>query len=126
MGGAKTVNASDYFSKRDPTRDIAISMALQSAQQQQMQNQAEILNAYAKMTPEMQSYDASMQSQRAAELGLENIYRARLFEGITNPEAKAFRERQSKEIQDLTDKQNVENYMREYMRTSIAIRDWTW
>jgi hypothetical protein len=117
MGGAKTVKASDYFSKRDPTRDIAISMALQSAQQQQMQNQAEILNAYAKMTPDVQSYDASKQSQRAAELGLENIYRARLFEGITNPEAKAFRERQSKEIQDLTDKQNVENYMREYMRT---------
>ena len=117
MGGAKTVNAQQYISKRDPSRDIAIATAMQSAQQQQMQNQAEMLNAYAKMTPDMQSYDASMQSQRAAELGLENIFRQRELEEITNSEAQAFRQRQSQEIQDLTDKQNVENYMKEYMRT---------
>ena len=117
MGGASTVNAGQYISKRDPSRDIAIAMAMQSAQQQQMANQAAMLQAYAKMTPEMQSYDAAKQSQRAAELGLENIFRQRQLERITNPEAQAFRQRQSKEIQDLTDKQNVENYMREYMRT---------
>ena len=117
MGGASTVNAKDYISKRDPSRDIAISMAMQQAQAQQMENQAKMLEAYAKITPEMQSYDASRQSQRAAELGLENIFRQRQLEGITNPEAQAFRQRQSKEIQDLTDKQNVENYMKEYMRT---------
>lgn len=117
MGGAKTVNAQQYFSKSDPSRDIAIAMAMQSAQQQQMANQAKMLEAYAKMTPEMQTYDASMQSQRAAELGLQNIFRERELEKITNPEAAAFRQRQSQEIQDLTDKKNAENYMREYMRT---------
>lgn len=117
MGGSKTVNAQQYISKRDPSRDIAIAMAMQQAQAQQMQNQAEMLNAYAEITPEVQSYDASQQSQRAAQLGLENILRAREMERIANPEAQTFRQRQSQEIQDLTDKQNVENYMREYMRT---------
>jgi hypothetical protein len=117
MGGSKTVNAQQYISKRDPSRDIAIAMAMQQAQAQQMQNQAAMLQEYAKITPDMQAYDASQQSQRAAQLGLENIFRAREMERITNPEAQAFRERQSQEIQDLTDKQNVDNYMREYMRT---------
>ncbi len=85
MGGASTVNASSYFSKRDPSRDIAIAMMMQQAQQQQMQNQAEMLKMYSEMTPEQQRYDAAAQSRRAAELGLGNILRQRELERISNP-----------------------------------------
>lgn len=117
MGGAKTVNAQQYISKRDPSRDIAIAMAMQQAQAQQMQNQAEMLKMYAGMTPEQQRYDASQQSQRAAQLGLQNIYRQRELERITNPQEAAMRLAQSKQVEDLTAQQNVDQYMREYMRT---------
>lgn len=118
MGGAKTVNAQQYISKRDPARDIAIAMAMQQSQAQQMQNQAEMLKMYAGMAPEQQRYDASQQSRRAAELGLQNIYRQRQLERITSPESAAMRLAQSKQIEDLTAKENLDRYMaREYMRT---------
>jgi hypothetical protein len=117
MGGAKTVNAQQYISKRDPSRDIAIAMAMQQSQAQQMQNQAEMLKMYAGITPEQQRYDASKQSQRVAQLGLQNIYRQRELERITNPQAEAMRIAQSKQIEDLTAQQNADQYMREYMRT---------
>jgi hypothetical protein len=117
MGGAKTVNAQQYISKRDPSRDIAIAMMMQQSQAQQMQNQAEMLKMYAGITPEQQRYDASQQSQRAAQLGLQNIYRQRELERITNPESAAMRLAQSKQIEDLTAQKNADQYMREYMRT---------
>lgn len=117
MGGASTVNAQQYISKRDPSRDIAIAMMMQNAQQQQMQNQAEMLKMYAGITPEQQRYDASQQSQRAAQLGLQNIYRQRELERITNPQEAAMRIAQSKQVEDLTAQQNTDQYMREYMRT---------
>lgn len=117
MGGAKTVNAKQYISKRDPSRDIAIAMAMQQAQQQQMQNQAEMLKMFAGITPEQQRYDASIQSRRAAELGLQNILRQRELERITSPQEAAMRLAQSKQVEDLTAQKNAEQYMREYMRT---------
>lgn len=117
MGGASTVNAQQYISKRDPSRDIAIATMMQNAQQQQMQNQAEMLKMYAGITPEQQRYDASQQSQRAAQLGLQNIYRQRQLERITNPQEAAMRIAQSKQIEDLTAQKNTDQYMREYMRT---------
>lgn len=117
MGGAKTVDANKYISKRDPSRDVAVAMMMQQAQQQQMQNQAEMLKMYAGITPEQQRYDASQQSQRAAQLGLQNIYRQRELERITNPQEAAMRIAQSKQIEDLTAQKNAEQYMREYMRT---------
>ena len=118
MGGAKTVNAQQYISKRDPSRDIAIAMAMQQSQAQQMQNQAEMLKMYAGMAPEQQKYDAAAQSRRAAELGLENIYRQRQLERITSPQEAAMRAAQSKQLEDLTAKENLDRYMaREYMRT---------
>ena len=117
MGGSKTVDASKYISKRDPSRDIALAMMMQQAQQRQMANQAQMLQQYAGMTPEQQMYDASQQSQRAAQLGLQNIYRQRELERITNPQEAAMRIAQSKQIEDLTAQQNADQYMREYMRT---------
>jgi hypothetical protein len=117
MGGAKTVNAKQYFSPRDTSRDIALAMAMQNAQAQQMQNQAEMLKMYAGITPEQQRYDASQQSQRAAQLGLQNILRQRELERITNPQEAAMRLAQSKQLEDLTAQGNVDQYMREYMRT---------
>jgi len=117
MGGSKTVNAKKYFSKRDPSRDIALAMMMQQAQQRQMANQAEMLQQYAGMTPEQQQYDAATQSRRAAELGLQNIYRQRELERITSPQEAAMRIAQSKQIEDLTAQQNADQYMREYMRT---------
>jgi len=117
MGGASTVNAQQYISKRDPSRDIAIAMMMQQAQQQQMQNQAEMLKMYAGITPEQQRYDAAAQSRRAAELGLGNILRQRELERITNPQEAAMRLAQSKQIEDLTAQKNADQYMREYMRT---------
>lgn len=118
MGGASTVNASKYFSQRDPSRDIAIAMAMQQAQAQQMQNQAEMLKMYSEMSPEQQRYDAAAQSRRAAELGLQNVLRQRELERVTNPQEAAMRLAQSKQLEDLTAKENAERYMaREYMRT---------
>lgn len=117
MGGAKTVDAKKYFSKRDPSRDIAVAMMMQQAQQRQMANQAEMLKMYSGMTPEQQMYDASQQSQRAAQLGLQNIYRQRELERITSPQEAAMRIAQSKQIEDLTAQKNADQYMREYMRT---------
>jgi hypothetical protein len=117
MGGAKTVNAQQYISKRDPSRDIAIAMMMQQSQAQQMQNQAEMLKMYAGITPEQQRYDASQQSQRAAQLGLQNIYRQRELERITSPQEAAMRLAQSKQVEDLTAQKNADQYMREYMRT---------
>lgn len=117
MGGSKTVDASKYISKRDPSRDIALAMMMQQAQQQQMANQAQMLQQYAGMTPEQQQYDAATQSRRAAELGLQNIYRQRELDRITSPQEAAMRIAQSKQIEDLTAQKNAEQYMREYMRT---------
>jgi hypothetical protein len=117
MGGASTVNANRYFSKRDPSRDIAIATAMMQAQQQQMQNQAEMLKMYSEMAPEQQRYDAAAQSRKAAELGLGNILRQRELERISNPQEAAMRLSQSKQIEDLTAQQNADQYMREYMRT---------
>lgn len=116
MGG-KTVDASKYMSKRDPSRDVAIAMMMQQAQAQQMANQAEMLKMYAGVTPQQQTYDASAQSRRAAELGMQNVMRQRQLERMTSPQEAAMREAQSKQLEDLTAKQNVEQYMREYMRT---------
>ena len=117
MGGASTVNANKYFSKRDPSRDIAIATAMMQAQQQQMQNQAEMLKMYSEMAPEQQRYDAAAQSRKAAELGLGNILRQRELERISNPQEAAMRLAQSKQIEDLTAQQNADQYMREYIRT---------
>jgi hypothetical protein len=117
MGGAKTVNAQQYISKRDPSRDIALAMMMQQAQQRQMANQAEMLKQYAGATPEQQMYDASQQSERAAQLGLQNIYRQRELERITNPQEVAMRIAQSQQIEELTAQKNADQYMREYMRT---------
>jgi hypothetical protein len=82
-----------------------------------MQNQAEMLKMYAGITPEQQRYDASQQSQRAAQLGLQNIYRQRELERITSPQEAAMRLAQSKQVEDLTAQKNADQYMREYMRT---------
>jgi hypothetical protein len=117
MGGAKTVNAQQYISKRDPSRDIAIAMMMQQAQQQQLANQAEMLKQYAGLTPEMQTYDPSAVSRRAAELGTQNILRQRELDRLTSPEAAAMRLAQSKEIERLTSPETSQAYMREYMRT---------
>jgi hypothetical protein len=116
MGGAKTVDPSKYMSKRDPSRDVAIAMMMQQAQAQQMANQAEMLKQYAGVTPQQQTYDAIAQSRRAAELGLQNVLRQRQMERITNPQAEALRLAQSKQLEDLTAKENADRYMgREYM-----------
>lgn len=115
MGG-KTVDPSKYMSQRDPSRDVAIAMMMQQAQQQQMQNQAEMLKQYAAMAPRPQEYDALAQSRRAAQLGLQNILRQRELERITEPEAEAMRRSRSKQMEELTSKENVDKYMREYMR----------
>ena len=117
MGG-KTVDPSKYMSKRDPSRDVAIAMMMQQAQQQQMANQAEMLRQYAQMAPRPQEYDALAQSRRAASLGLQNALRQKELERITNPEAAAMREARAKQMEDLTSKENLDRYMaREYMRT---------
>ena len=117
MGGAQTVNAGQYISKRDPSRDIAIAMMMQQAQQQQMQNQAEMLKMYSGITPEMQTFDPSAVSKRAAELGVENVLRQRELDKLTNPEAAEMRSKQSAEYERLTSPAARDAYMREYMRT---------
>ena len=117
MGGSKTVNAQQYISKRDPSRDIAIATMMQQAQQQQMQNQAEMLKMYSGITPEIQKFEPSAVSKRAAELGIENVLRQRELDRLTNPEAAEMRKRQSAEYEQLTSPATRDAYMREYMRT---------
>lgn len=117
MGGAKTVDPSKYISKRDPSRDVAIAMMMQQAQQQQMRNQAEMLKQYAGTALQQQDYNASQISRRAAELGMQNILRQRELDRLTSPEAAAMRLAQSKEMEQLTSPETSQAYMREYMRT---------
>lgn len=116
MGGAKTVNAQQYISQRDPARDVAIAMAMQQAQQQQIANQAEMLKQYSQIAPKPQTYDVLAQSRRAAQLGLQNILQQRELERITSPEAAAMRLQQSKQIEQLTSPESERAYMQEYMR----------
>jgi len=117
MGGAKTVDPSKYISKRDPSRDVAIAMMMQQAQQQQMANQAEMLKQYAGAARQRQDYDASAVSKRAAELGMQNILTQRELDRLTSPEAAAMRLSQSREMEQLTSPETSQAYMREYMRT---------
>jgi hypothetical protein len=117
MGGAKTVDPSKYISKRDPSRDVAIAMMMQQAQQQQMQNQADMLKQYSATAVQQQDYDASQISRRAAELGMQNILRQRELDRLTSPEAAAMRLAQSSEMEQLTSPETSQAYMREYMRT---------
>jgi hypothetical protein len=117
MGGAKTVDPSKYISKRDPSRDVAIAMMMQQAQQQQMQNQADMLKQYSATAVQQQDYDASQISRRAAELGMHNILRQRELDRLTSPEAAAMRLAQSSEMEQLTSPETSQAYMREYMRT---------
>jgi hypothetical protein len=117
MGGSKTVNPKDYISKRDPSRDVAIAMMMQQAQQQQMANQAEMLKQYSAIKPYQQTYDPSAVSKRAAELGVQNILTQRELDRLTSPEAAKMRLDQSKEIEQLTSPEASQAYMREYMRT---------
>jgi hypothetical protein len=117
MGGAKKVNPKQYISERDPSRDIAIAMMMQQAQEQQMSNQAEMLKQYSAMTPLQQTYDPSVVSRRAAELGVQNILTQRELDRLTSPEAAQMRLDQSKEMQQLTSPEASKAYMQEYMRT---------
>jgi hypothetical protein len=117
MGGSKKVNPKKYISERDPSRDIAIAMMMQQAQQQQMANQAEMLKQYSAMTPPQQTYDPSVVSKRAAELGAQNILTQRELDRLTSPEAAQMRLDQSKEMQQLTSPEASKAYMQEYMRT---------
>jgi hypothetical protein len=117
MGGAKTVNPKKYISERDPSRDIAIAMMMQQAQQQQMANQAEMLKQYSASAPQQQTYDPSAVSKRAAELGMQNILTQRELDRLMSPEAAAMRLAKSKEMEQLTSPETSQAYMREYMRT---------
>jgi len=117
MGGSKTVNPKDYISKRDPSRDVAIAMMMQQAQQQQMANQAEMLKQYSAIKPYQQTYDPSAVSKRAAELGVQNILTQRELDRLISPEAAQMRLDQSKDIEQLTSPEASKAYMQEYMRT---------
>ena len=117
MGGAKKVNPKEYISKRDPSRDIAIAMMMQQAQQQQMANQAEMLKQYTATVPQQQTYDPSAISKRAAELGVQNILTQRELDRLTSPEAAQMRLAQSAEMEQLTSPESTKAYMQEYMRT---------
>ena len=97
MGGSKTVNAQQYLSKPDSSRDLAIQMAMQQAQAQQQATQAKLLDTYARMAPAQQEYDAAAESKRLAELGMANVQRSREMEKMVSPEAAQMRQAQGAE-----------------------------
>lgn len=117
MGGAKTVNAGDYIKPRDTARDVAVMTMMMEAQARQQAEQERMLQQYAALAPEVQTFDPRDISKRAAELGAANIARQRELEKLTAPEAAEMRLAQSKEIEQLTAPENVQQYMNEYMRT---------
>lgn len=117
MGGAKTVKASDYIKPRDTARDVAVMTMMMQAQAQQQAENEKMLQRYAALAPQVQTFDPRQISQRAAELGAANIARQRELEQLTSPEAAEMRLAQSREIEQLTSPENVRQYMNEYMRT---------
>jgi len=122
MGGSKTVDARQYLSKPDSSRDLAIQMAMMQAQAQQQENQAKLLDAYAKMAPAQQEYDALKESKRLSELGMANVQRSRELEKMVSPEAAQMRQAQGAELARLASIDNATRYMNEWARNQGLIQ----
>lgn len=122
MGGSKTVDASQYLSKPDSSRDLAIQIAMMQAQAQQQANQAKLLDAYAKMAPAQQEYDALKESKRLSELGMANVQRSRELEKMVSPEAAQMRQAQGAELARLASIDNATRYMNEWARNQGLIQ----
>ena len=122
MGGAKKVDAKKYLTKPDSTRDLAMLMAMQQAQAQQQATQGQLLQAYAKMTPEQQQYDAASESKRLSELGMANVARSRELEQMTSPEAAQMRQAQGAELARLSSMENAAQYMNEWAKNQGLIQ----
>jgi len=122
MGGSKTVNAKQYLSKPDSSRDLAIQMAMQQAQAQQQATQAKLLDTYAKMAPAQQEYDAAAESKRLAELGMANVQRSREMEQMVSPESAQMRQAQGAELARLASMDNATQYMNEWARNQGLIQ----
>jgi hypothetical protein len=122
MGGSKTVNAQQYLSKPDSSRELAIQMAMQQAQAQQQATQAKLLDAYAKMVPAQQEYDAAAESKRLAQLGMANVQRSREMEQMVSPEAAQMRQAQGAELARLASMDNATRYMNEWARNQGLIQ----
>jgi len=122
MGGAKKVNAKKYLTKPDPTRDLAIMLAMQQAQAQQQAAQAKLLDVYSKMTPEQQEYDALKESKRLGEIGIANVQRSREMGKMVSPEAAQMRQAQGAELARLASMENAAQYMNEWARNQGLIQ----
>jgi hypothetical protein len=122
MGGAKTVNADNYISKPDSSRDIAILMAMQQAQMGQQAQQAALMKAASEMPPQQQTYDPMQESKRLAEIGMGNIQRARELEKQTSPAAAAMRQAQAKEFAALTSPEGTNQYINEWAKRQGLIQ----
>lgn len=122
MGGSKTVNAQQYLSKPDSSRDLAIQMAMQQAQAQQQATQAKLLDAYARMAPAQQEYDAAAESKRLAQLGMANVQRSREMEKMVSPEAAQMRQAQAAEAAKLVAPETAAQYMNEWAKRQGLIQ----
>jgi hypothetical protein len=122
MGGAKKVDAKKYLTKPNSSRDLAIMLAMQQAQTQQQATQAQLLDAYAKMAPAQQEYDAAAESKRLAELGMANVQRSREMEQMVSPEAAQMRQAQGAELARLASMDNAAQYMNEWARNQGLIQ----
>jgi hypothetical protein len=122
MGGAKKVDAKKYLTKPNSSRDLAIMLAMQQAQTQQQATQAQLLDAYAKMAPAQQEYDAAAESKRLAQLGMANAQRSREMEQMVSPEAAQMRQAQGAELARLASMDNAAQYMNEWARNQGLIQ----
>ena len=125
MGGAKKVDANKYLTKPNPTRDLAIQMAMMQAQAQQQASQAKMLDAYAKMAPDQQEYDPLQESKRLGELGMANLQRSREMEKMVSPEAAQMRQAQGAELARLSSMENATRYMNEWAKNQGLIANYT-
>ncbi len=102
MGG-QSVDASKYLQKPDDTAMYALLAAKQAGGGQFLQGQAELLKEYAKLPPKMQAFDSGKVSKEASEFGLENIFRSREIERLTDPAAARMRSEMGGRVAELTD-----------------------
>jgi hypothetical protein len=122
MGGAQTVNAQQYLSKPDQSRELAIQSAMMQAQAQQQASQAKLLDAYARMAPAQQEYDPLKESKRLGELGMANLQRSREMEKMVSPEAAQMRQAQGAELARLSSMENATQYMNEWAKNQGLIQ----
>ena len=127
MGG-QSVDPGQYISKPDNTVETKTLQAKIAADNlnfdlgllgfdQQAKSQERALKLAARLTPNMQQFDAAKTSKEAAEMGMANLARSKKFEQLVDPETAKMRSQIGKRVADATSSEALQKYMNDFAKS---------